>query len=603
MSHLENFEAVIRGKIETSVKPTLSTPLLGLFAGLKKQLGGLILLFAGALVLASCGGTATSSTTATYPNATLLVSGSALNVSATNQVIIDTRSATLYNAGHITNAINLAPSALDTTATSTEINTPSAAAAVLGAAGISNTAKIIVYGADVDSNAGRLFWALEYLGAADVHILDGGYAKWVADARTVVTTATTLPAAAFTPAVNATRLATKADVVAHYADTTNYAIIDSRNYSTPAAIPAYLNNSYTTAHIPNAVNILTGDFLNTDKTVRSYADIKTLLDSKGVTTGKTVITHCYVGQRSAQEYFMLRLMGFTVSNYDGSWTEWAADSTLPTETSLLVSGAALNVNAANQVIIDTRAASAYAAGHISGAINLSPTALDTTPTSFELNAASGVAAVLGAAGISNSTNIILYGDDVDANVGRMFWALEYLGAGTYTGEGTVFVLDGGYAKWVADGRTVVTTATTLPATTFTAPAVVAARLSSKADVVAHYTDTANYAIIDSRNYSDASSPPNNYVTAHIPNAVSILMADFLNSDKTVKSYADLRALLNSKGVTAGKTAITHCYVGYRSGQEYLVLRRMGFKVSNYDGSWTEWAADPTPLPVNTGSAP
>ncbi|MDP2725770.1 MAG: rhodanese-like domain-containing protein, partial [Syntrophales bacterium] len=161
---------------------------------------------------------------------------------------------------------------------------------------------------------------LEYLGAADVHLLDGGYDKWVSDGRTTPITATpSLPAATFTPTVVTSRLAVKADALAHYADTTTYAIVDSRNAS-----------DFNTKRIPNAINILTGDFLNADNTVKSYSDIKALLDGKSITVGKTVITHCYVGYRSAQEYFIFRLMGFNVSNYDGSWTEWSADPTLPT---------------------------------------------------------------------------------------------------------------------------------------------------------------------------------------------------------------------------------------------------------------------------------
>ena len=108
-------------------------------------------------------------------------------------------------------------------------------------------------------------------------------------------------------------------MLARYADTANYTVVDSRNAS-----------DYTAKHIPNAINILIGDFLNADNTVKSYSDLKSLLDGKGITTGKTVITHCYVGYRSGQEYFIFRLMGFNVSNYDGSWTEWSADPTLPT---------------------------------------------------------------------------------------------------------------------------------------------------------------------------------------------------------------------------------------------------------------------------------
>lgn len=591
MSHLEKLDSVIRDRIETAAKPTLAAPMIRILADLKKLFSSLVLLFAGVLVLASCGGgTTTTTTTTPYPNAVLLVSGtslnSALSASASNQVIIDVRSATLYSAGHITNAINIPNSALNATSNALDVTT---AVAALSAAGVSNTAKIIVYGADVDGNAGWVFWALEYLGAPDVHILDGGYTKWVADGRPTVTTATTLPATTFTATVNASKLATKADVVANYANTANYSIIDSRNYSDAT------NNNFVTTHIPNAVSILVGDFLNGDKTVKSFADIKTLLDANGVTAGKTVITHCYVGLRSAQEYFMLRLMGFPVSNYDGSWTEWAADATpLPTQTSLLVSAAALNVNAANQVIIDTRSAADYAAGHITNAINLLPSALDTSATSHVLNTASAVAAVLGAAGISSTATIIVYGKgDPAVDFGgpeRVFWALEYLGGGK-----VVSILDGGYTKWVADGRSVVSTATTLPATTFTAPAVVAARLATKADVVPNHTNTAAYAIVDSRFNAD-------HVIGHIPNAINIVMTDFLNADDTTKSKADIKTLLDAKGVTAGKTVITHCYVGYMSAQGYFMLRIMGFNVSNYDGSWTEWAADTT-LPVNTGALP
>ena len=589
MSHLEKLDAVVHDSIESAKEPTLAAPIIRILADIKKLFGSLVFLLAGTLVLTACGGSSTSTTTtgtaATYSNPSLLVSGAALNVNATNQVIIDARSATDYAAGHITNAINIPLTALNATSYTLDKTT---AVNALSAAGVSNTAKIVVYGADVDGNAGWMFWALEYLGSTDVHMLDGGYTKWIADSRTTATAATTLPAATFTPTVNATKLATKADVLAHYADANNYAIIDSRNYNDAT------NNNFVTSHIPNAVSILIGDFLNADKTVKSYTDIKALLDANGVISGKTVITHCYVGWRSAQEYFVLRLMGFPVSNYDGSWTEWAADTTpLPTQTSLLASAAALNVNATNQVIIDTRSAADYAAGHITNAINLLPSALDTSATSHDLNTASAVAAVLGAAGVSNTATIIVYGKgDPAVDFGgpeRVFWALEYLGVGK-----VVSVLDGGYTKWVADGRTVVTTATTLPATTFTAPAVVAARLATKADVVAHYADP-TYAIADSRFNAD-------YVTAHIPNAINILETDFLNADKTTKSKADIKTMLDAKGVTAGKKVIAHCYVGYMSAQGYFMFRMMGFNVSNYDGSWTEWAADTT-LPTNTGPNP
>jgi len=499
----------------------------------------------------------------------------------TNQVVIDVRSSSSYSSsGHIRNAINLPPGTFDKGGAgidSTDLKSPAELAVILGNAGISTTTKIIICGQNVDASAGRVFWLLEYLGAKDVHVLDGGYDKWVRDGYPTVTTVPTMTAATFVPAVNSSRLATKADVLANY-NNAGYAIVDSRNAA-----------DYNVSYIPNAVNILTGDFLNADNTVKSYADLRNLLDSKGITAGKTVIAHCYVGYRSGQEYFIFRLMGYDVSNYDGSWTEWNADPTPLPKTSrpngnLLISGDSLaaTIDNANQVIIDVRSAADYALGHIRNAVNLTPGSFDKGGAgidSTDLKSPAEIAAILGSAGISNSKKIIVYGKNVDANAGRVFWLLEYLGASD------VHMLDGGSDKWLIDGRATVTTATAVTAATFT-PVPDATKIATKEEVLANYANTTWYAILDSRNAVD-------YTLKHIPNAINVLIGEFLNADNTVKSYSDLKTLLDGKGITSVKTVITHCYVGYRSGQEYFILRLMGFNVSNYDGSWTEWSADPT----------
>jgi 3-mercaptopyruvate sulfurtransferase SseA len=571
MSHLEKFDAVIHDKIGTAAKPTLTTPFIRLFADIKKLVGSLVFLFAGVLVLASCGSTTTTTSTATaYPNASLLVSGAALNVGAANQVIIDARSAADYAAGHITNAINIPLTTLNATAYTLDATT---AVNALSAAGVSSTAKIIVYGADVDGNAGWLFWALEYLGATDVHMLDGGYTKWVADGRTVVTTPTTLTAATFTPTVNAARLATMADVTAHYADTTNYAIVDSRN-----AV------DFVAGHIPNAINALIGDFLNSDKTVLSHTKLKSLLDFRGITAGKTVITHCYVGYRSAQEYFILRLMGFNVSNYDGSWTEWNAATAYP-NAGLLVDKTAL----AGAVVIDARSAALYNAGHIPGAINVLHSDYWTAGTG--LKATATLEAQLGAAGISPTSNIVIY-DDTTASwgaAGRLFWMLEYLGASD------VHILNGGWNKWVADvANTATTTATTLPTATFTA-SVQTARILSGAQI-ATKLGNANFAVIDARTDEEFNGWQLYGETrgGHIPGAYNIPYATFYNADKTTLSYQSLKQMFESRGITTDKEVTSYCTAGIRSGHVYFLLRLMGYtQASNYDASMFEWSADTT----------
>lgn len=568
MSHLEKFDAGIHGAIETAVEPALTTSVARILANVKNRLGSLIFLFAGVFALASCGSTTTTTNTATsYPNASLLVSGAELNVNATNQVIIDVRSATLYNAGHITNAINLPHSALNATSNALDSTT---AVNALSAAGVSRTAKIIVYGADVDGNAGWMFWALEYLGATDVHMLDGGYTKWVADGRAVTTTATTLTASTFTPAVDATKLATMADVATASADTTNYAIVDSRDAL-----------DYAAGRIPNAINALVGDFLNNDKTVLSYAKLKSLLDFRGITTGKKVIAHCYVGWRSAQEYFIFRLMGFNASNYDGSWTEWNAATAYP-NAGLLVDKTALS----GAVIIDARSAALYNAGHIPGAINIQHS--DYWTAGSGLKATATLETQLGAAGIAPTSKIVIY-DDTTASwgaAGRLFWMLEYLGAAD------VHILNGGWDKWAADvANTPETTVNTLPATTFTASVQTAKKLTG-VEIKAKLAN-ANFAVIDARTdeefngwqlYGEARG-------GHITGAFNIPYATFFNADKTTLSYQSLKQMFESRGITTDKEVTAYCTAGIRSGHVYFLLRLMGYaNASNYDASMFEWSA-------------
>jgi thiosulfate/3-mercaptopyruvate sulfurtransferase len=554
----------------------------------------------GITILAGCGSSITQKTpqapqaaAATFKNSALLAGRAELAASldAANQVIIDVRSSSAYStSGHIRNAVNLTPATFDKGGAgldSTDLKTPAEIATILGNAGITATTKIIVYGQNVDANAGRLFWLLEHMGAKNVQLLDGGMDKWVSDGYPTVTTATAVTPDSFVPALDGSKLATKAVVLANYLNA-DVAIVDSRDATDATGLKTGSNLPYDAKHIPNAVNITIGDFLNADKTVKSSADIQAFLDGKGITQGKSVITHCYVGYRSGQEYFIFRLMGYDVSNYDGSWAEWNADAALPTASringNLLTGGATLEaaIDRPNQVIIDVRSAADYALGHIKNAVNLTPGSFDKGGAgldSTDLKTPADIALFLGANGVSNPSRIVVYGKAVDANAGRVFWLLEYLGAKD------VHVLDGGYDKWLSDGRATVTTPTAVAAVTFSAVPD-NAKLATKAEVLARYADTANYAVVDSRNASD-------YATKHITNAINILIGDFLNPDGTVKSYADLKTLLDGKGITAVKKVMTHCYVGYRSGQEYFMLRLMGFDVSNYDGSWTEWSADPS----------
>lgn len=263
-------------------------------------------------------------TPGSYPNSNLLVDTKwlAAHLIDQNLVVIDARPASNYAAGHITGAVNIGPALFDTSNAAGDTSLLKSAAEladIFGKNGVSNTNRIVVYSTGVDANAGRVFWALEYLGHKDVHILDGGYTQWIKETNYIVMWNSIRTATTYTPTVNASVIATKADELASL-NNTNVVRVDSRNAA-----------DFIVKRIPNSINILVGDYLNADGTVKSFSDLTSFLNSKGITPGKTVIASCYVGYRSSQAYFVFRLMGYNVSNYDGSTTEWFADPQLPTQ--------------------------------------------------------------------------------------------------------------------------------------------------------------------------------------------------------------------------------------------------------------------------------
>jgi thiosulfate/3-mercaptopyruvate sulfurtransferase len=249
------------------------------------------------------------------------------------------------------------------------------------------------------------------------------------------------------------------------------------------------------------------------------------------------------------------------------------------------------LNSSGLVIIDARAATAYAAGHIPGAINLLHSGFWTKGSGLKDSAT--VATQLGAAGIGRDSKIVIYDNTTNSwgAAGRLFWMLEYLGCTD------VHILNGGWDKWAADSRPTQTTAVTLAATTFT-PQIKSAAKSDSAHIAARLYDK-DFAVIDARTDEEYMGWQLYGETrgGHIPRAINIPYAWFYNSDKTTLSYRDLKNLLESRGITPDKEVTSHCTAGIRSGYVYFILRLMGYsRSSNYDASIWDWA-DNTTLPM------
>src|SRR6478672_7085547 len=96
--------------------------------------------------------------------------------------LIDTRSAELYDAGHIPGAVSLAAAGSIPRDANGDMGTPEAFSELAQALGINTDATVVVYDAP-GAQMGMMAWSLQYYGFEHVQMLDGGFAKWTAEGR------------------------------------------------------------------------------------------------------------------------------------------------------------------------------------------------------------------------------------------------------------------------------------------------------------------------------------------------------------------------------------------------------------------------------------
>jgi thiosulfate/3-mercaptopyruvate sulfurtransferase len=244
----------------------------------------------------------------------------------------------------------------------------------------------------------------------------------------------------------------------------------------------------------------------------------------------------------------------------------------------------------------------YLAGHIPGAVYAS---LDDdlsgprtgTNGRHPMPSDAALVATFERLGIGHDTQVVAYDQDAGSYAARLWWLLRY------AGHTAVAVLDGGFAKWTAEGRPVRTGDDLRAAAVFHAS--FHPDMLVTADGVASGSQDGRTLLVDARAAErfEGRSETIDKVAGHIPGARNRFFKDNLAPDGTMRDTASLRAAFT--GVLEGHApadAVMYCGSGVTACHNLLAMEHSGLSGSRlYVGSWSEWSSDPS-RPIETGPA-
>ncbi|GMW02844.1 MAG: putative thiosulfate sulfurtransferase [Candidatus Hydrogenedentota bacterium] len=248
---------------------------------------------------------------------------------------------------------------------------------------------------------------------------------------------------------------------------------------------------------------------------------------------------------------------------------------------------------ANVLFVDARPLDDYAAGHIPGAVQVDAYALSEERDGVVglLGPFIDIATALGMQGVDPTRHIVVYSgferpDDVKRAT-RLFWILEYMG------YERVSLLDGGLAKWKADGLSLETGAKEPVPVSTESLKPQEDRLATLDEVKARVKIRQGLADFRSEEeFSGAKQAKSASKAGHIPSAVNLPESTFVEGpSNTFISVESIEKMLGAKGLGKSEPVIAYCNTGRSASVGYFVLRLTGHDVVElYDGSMSEWTA-------------
>jgi thiosulfate/3-mercaptopyruvate sulfurtransferase len=238
----------------------------------------------------------------------------------------------------------------------------------------------------------------------------------------------------------------------------------------------------------------------------------------------------------------------------------------------------------------------YSKGHIPGArqIKLEDIAVTRDGIPNELPPVETLQHIFAAAGVSNSSRVVLYGERLNLFAARAYFTLDYLGVAA-----RVALLDGGLEKWTAERRPLSTEIRQAKTTTLVVSPRTEILVDTKAMRDFSQQKPGSVALIDARptkEFTGEQLSDDVAKAGHIPGAKGLFWMDMVVSrqNPVLKPEAELRRMYSEVNARSGQPLVTYCRTGMQSSFDYFVAKYLGYDPSMYDGSFFEWSKNNLP---------
>ena len=200
------------------------------------------------------------------------------------------------------------------------------------ALGLGDGSRIVVYDNSPLRSAARVWWMLMLFGAHEVAILDGGFAKWQSEGRSVESGKPIVRHRHFTVWADKSLVRDVKQITDNLRGKTEQ-LVDARSAGRFAGTEPEARAGLRGGHIPGSKNLPFDTLFNDDGTYKARDAIKSAFDAAGIDLSKPTVATCGSGVTSGVLAFAAALIGNPkVAIYDGSWSEWGANAHNPVVT-------------------------------------------------------------------------------------------------------------------------------------------------------------------------------------------------------------------------------------------------------------------------------